>query len=151
MAYRSDFYKPENIIGYTGNIKVNPTVYFRTGQKPGIQEYGHITQAHDMGKRLTKTGQVLTEGANVGREEVRSSTTYEMKAAADGALEEWDNGQCIHPSRNAFISAANLDHRAKFLLSCAIARYTEKKQWGDYSAVQQVQIARYGYLKNSKI
>jgi hypothetical protein len=41
-AYRPDFYTPENIIGYTGKLHEDPTVYFRNGR-----EYGHITQQHD--------------------------------------------------------------------------------------------------------
>ncbi len=133
MTYRADFYIEQNIIGYTGNIEDHPTVYFKTGPAHGPNEYGHITQAHQI-------------GPNIGREEVRRSAHYEMRAGANGNLEEWDAGRLIHPSRNPFISIANLDHRAKYLLSCAIPSFKEKKQWGDYTQVQQDQILDHGRL-----
>jgi len=58
MGYRDDFYKPENIVGYTGRLGVNPTVYFASAD-----EVGRITQDHPHAK-------------NVGRNKVRKSATY---------------------------------------------------------------------------
>ncbi len=129
MSYRGDFYTPENIIGYTGNVNNNPTVYFQNGTS-----FGHITQAHDL-------------GPNVGREEVRQAQDYEIRNV-NGKTQEWAGGRCIHPSRNAFISVANIDAASKYLLSTAISKFTEKKQWGDYTDVQQDQMLRYGRLIN---
>jgi hypothetical protein len=123
VSYRADFYIPENIIGYTGEIDNNPTVYFMTGPAHGPNEYGHITQGHQI-------------GPNEGREAVRRSTQYEIRVGAGGNLEEWDGGQCIHPSRNAFISVTGLDAKSKYLLSCAIARFTEEKRVGRFTEQQ---------------
>lgn len=129
MSYRGDFYIPENIIGYTGNINNNPTVYFQNGTS-----FGHITQAHDL-------------APNVGREEVRQAQDYEIRNI-HGRAQEWAGGRCIHPSRNRFISVAALTSAHKFLLSTAISNYTEKKQWGDYTTVQHNQIIAHGRLIN---
>jgi len=41
VAYESNFYKAQNIIGYTGTIGAFPTVYFMDNE-----HYGHITQKH---------------------------------------------------------------------------------------------------------
>lgn len=115
MAYRSDFYIPENIIGYTGIIDQNPTVYFMTGPPQGPNEYGHITQGHQI-------------GPNEGRETVYRSAMYQIRVGPGGVLEEWDGGQLMHRSRNALIPVAGLDAKSKYLLSCAISRFTEEKQ-----------------------
>jgi hypothetical protein len=58
VAYAADFYIPENIIGYTGVLNKNPTVYFLSAS-----HYGHITQVHDQWR-------------NVGRETIRPSSRY---------------------------------------------------------------------------
>ena len=77
MGYRHDFYREENIIGYTGELLKNPTVYFADagGINPRLQqvgnkqqvlvEFGHITQAHNM-------------PSNVGRERVREAFSYSI-------------------------------------------------------------------------
>ena len=131
MPYRADFYIPENIIGYTGQIDNNPTVYFMEGPAHGPNEYGHITQAHRI-------------GPNEGRETVRSSAQYEMRAGAAGNLEEWDAGRRIHSSRSRFIPVAGLNAKSKYLLSCAIARFSEKKRIDLFSEQQQDEIFDHG-------
>jgi hypothetical protein len=118
MSYRGDFYIPQNIIGYTGNINNNPTVYFQNGTS-----YGHITQAHDIRQ-------------NVGREEVCQAQDYQI-INVNGRAEEWAGGRCIHPSRNAFISVAGLGSVAKCILSLAISNHKEMKQWGELTERQQ--------------
>lgn len=50
--YAPDFYVPDNIIGYTGVLQKNPTVYFMSKT-----HYGHITQVHE-------------DWQNVGREAI---------------------------------------------------------------------------------
>lgn len=134
MNYRADFYIPENIIGYTGKIDDNPTVYFRTGPPQGPNEYGHITQAHQI-------------GPNEGREKVIRSTKYEIRVGANGNLEEWDGGRCIHPSRNPFVPIAGLDAQAKYLLGCSIARFTIQKKVGRFSEKQIDQIYDHGSVQ----
>jgi len=118
MSYRGDFYIPQNIIGYTGNISNNPTVYFQNGTS-----YGHITQVHDIRQ-------------NVGREEVRQAQDYAIRNV-NGTAQEWAGGHCFHNSRNAFISEADLGSVAKCILSLAIANHKEKKQWSDLNDRQQ--------------
>lgn len=60
MAYAADFYIPENIIGYTGVLHKNPTVYFLSAT-----HYGHITQVHD-------------DWRNVGRETIMTNDAYQF-------------------------------------------------------------------------
>ena len=131
MTYRADFYIPENIIGYTGQIDNNPTVYFMTGPAHGPNEYGHITQAHQV-------------GPNEGREGVRRSAHYELRAGADGNLEEWDAGRCIHRSRNPFMPVAGLAHKSRYLLGCAIDRFPLKKRIDRFTEQQIDQLIDYG-------
>jgi len=57
-GFRKDFYKMENIIGWSGDIAHCPSVYFRAGHS-----YGRITQLHEY--RI-----------NLGREVVNTSEHY---------------------------------------------------------------------------
>lgn len=83
VAYAADFYIPENIIGYTGVLSKNPTVYFLSRS-----HYGHITQVHDNWK-------------NVGREPIRSNEKYWFGNTGDShCLTEGD-------------TAAGLSHRSR--------------------------------------
>ena len=66
MGYRDDFYTKDNIVGYTGDIANNPTVYFMT-EKDGIKTYGRITLNYPKDKK------------NEGRELVRSRKDYTRK------------------------------------------------------------------------
>jgi hypothetical protein len=131
MSYRSDFYRPENIIGYTGRIDDNPTVYFITGPAHGPNEYGHITQAHAV-------------GPNEGREGVRHSAQYQIRAGATGNLEEWDGGRCIHESRSRFVAVGGLNAKSRYLLSCSIARFSEKKRINRFSEQQIDELIDHG-------
>lgn len=87
MAYAPEFYIPENVIGYTGVLNRNPTVYFLSAT-----HYGHITQVHD-------------EWLNVGRETVRSNALYTFGNVGDGnCLVEKDRGAAMsHHSRSPMI------------------------------------------------
>jgi hypothetical protein len=87
MAYAPEFYIPENIIGYTGVLHKNPTVYFLSAT-----HYGHITQVHD-------------DWTNVGREKIRSNTRYFFgNVLTDKRLLERDSGaNWKHPSRSPMI------------------------------------------------
>ncbi len=116
-AYRCDFYQAENIIGYTGNLGNNPTVYFHKDD-----EYGHITQAHG-------------DASNVGREEVANldaGCRYSIENVDGQAREmcQLPNGESLvlHPSRGTFVAAdrGNIDMMA--LLFASVWRHTELKQ-----------------------
>ena len=118
MAYRGDFYIPQYIIGYTGNINNNPTVYFQNGTR-----YGHITQFHEIRQKI-------------GREEVLNAQDYKIENV-NGRAEESVGGFCFHRSRNAFMSATGLGSVALLKLSLAIENHKELKQWGDLTDRQQ--------------
>lgn len=119
MGYRDDFYIPENIKGYTGDLYNNPTVYFENGT-----EYGRITQEHD-------------EPDNVGRNKVRSDPTHTIvnelyigdnpKMRGRTVANEYCNGKIIHVSRNYYISVAPHDRVLRPILAQAITRFTEIK------------------------
>ena len=64
--YGNELYKPENIVAYTGDIDKNPSVYFQINHDNGDITYGHITQDHK-------------NKFNIGKEEVRTSDSYEFK------------------------------------------------------------------------
>ncbi len=87
MAYAPEFYIPENIIGYTGVLNKNPTVYFLSKT-----HYGHITQVHD-------------EWRNVGRETIRPNARYAFGNVGDNnSLVESDPGAPMsHHSRSPMI------------------------------------------------
>ena len=87
MAYAPEFYIPDNIIGYTGVLNKNPTVYFLS-----TTHYGHITQVHD-------------EWRNVGRETIRPNAKYAFGNVGDNSsLVESDPGAPMsHHSRSPMI------------------------------------------------
>jgi len=104
--YEDGFYKRSNIIGYTGDINVNPTVYFKNGNK-----FGRITQDH-------------TNKSNIGRNEVRIAGDYRITNTHNGKAQEFYNGGVRHNSRNPFKPAGWLE---KFKLAKAIQRFPNKK------------------------
>ena len=104
--YEDGFYKRSNIIGYTGDINVNPTVYFKNGNK-----FGRITQYHN-----NKT--------NIGRNQVRIAADYKISNGPSGKAQEFYNGGVRHNSRNPFKTAGWLE---KFKLAKAIQRFPNKK------------------------
>ena len=83
--YEPNFYTPENIIGYTGVLQKNPTVYFLSKT-----HYGHITQVHD-------------EWTNVGREVIYPHATYDF-GNQQNRLKELDSARPMqHTSRSPMI------------------------------------------------
>ena len=58
MAFKDDFYTKENIIGFTGDLHNNPTVYFKTDD-----HVGRITQEH-------------FREINIGRHDLYSTNGY---------------------------------------------------------------------------
>ena len=98
MGYRDDFYMVQNIIGYTGDLKSFPTVYFLTAT-----EYGHITQKHDIPQ-------------NVGRMEVASAVGYWIGNEMVGStlkLVEKMNGKIMHESRSTLTKVDTFDPSQK--------------------------------------
>lgn len=89
MSYRDDFYTKENIIGYTGLLSNNPTVYFKRGD-----EFGRITQYHK-------------DKDNIGRNVVREYSDYKITNNVNGKAEEFYDKTVNHTSRNRFIKVFN--------------------------------------------
>jgi hypothetical protein len=153
MGYRDDFYIKDNILGYTGNVNKDPTVYFAdaggtaprlakvNGRDQVLVSFGHITQWHEVTN-------------NIGRGPVMESTSYSIYNNAKGAAEECiygprecdrlfgkdmakeleqygeegvtkDGHYIFHPSRNLFIpvNSGTLDTLVK-----AITKFTELKE-----------------------
>jgi hypothetical protein len=108
VAYAADFYIPDNIIGYTGVLSKNPTVYFLSAT-----HYGHITQVHDVWE-------------NVGREEIRSNASYEFGNMKDtSSLVERDSANnMIHESRSPIVLVGSVLPPE---LTHAIMVHSEKK------------------------
>ncbi|MGB0949264.1 MAG: hypothetical protein ACPGU0_04070, partial [Marinirhabdus sp.] len=84
----------ENIIGYTGDIHDNPTVFFKKGNK-----FGRITQDHQ-------------HEDNIGRNRVKSHSDHSIENR-DGRAHEYYNGQERYNSHHQFIAvdqhSADLD------------------------------------------
>jgi hypothetical protein len=81
--YEPNFYIPENIVGYTGVLNKNPTVYFLSKT-----HYGHITQVHD-------------DWTNVGRELVCPNASYGFGNYDGERLFEMDTARGMqHTSRS---------------------------------------------------
>lgn len=114
MGYRDDFYKKENIIGHTGTIGENETVYFKKDE-----EFGHITQDHDF----------IT---NIGRETVDSADDYKIENNKAGKAEEYANGEVLHKSRNAFVP---IEEDERDTLAEAIARHQNEKAYPNYTVL----------------
>lgn len=86
MTYRDDFYTPQNLIGYTGDINSPQTVsvYFESNT-----EFGHITQVHPEPHNVGRTrvwNKLLFE---VGRGEC---TLYQYERGNQWVLFEDDDG-----------------------------------------------------------
>jgi hypothetical protein len=142
MSYRSDFYIPENIIGYTGHVDRNPTVYFRNLL---TQEFGHITQNWND----DFFGMVLSP--NVGRETVHVDPTYTIVNTGGHCVET--GATYRHTSRTpiTFLVAGGAGLSVvRFKLSTAIAKFTEEKSWDHISAGEKDQLLDYGRIKRSE-
>lgn len=86
MPYEAGFYIAKNIVGYTGDLKNNPTVYFHNRK---TNQFGRITQDHD-------------HADNIGRARVRIAADYSLRNNRSGTAEEFYNGSVKHTSRNKF-------------------------------------------------
>jgi hypothetical protein len=115
MGYRDDFYDARYIMGYTGQLHKDPTVYFLTQN-----ERGRITQKHKHNK-------------NVGREKVRGTAGYTFANELFNGrrkLVEYVNGRDVHTSRNALVQVPVDDQTSsdtRALLAQAITRFPDEK------------------------
>lgn len=117
MGYRDDFYIPQNIIGWTGDLSDAPTVYFRRVMHGDLFEFGRITQAH-------------VYQNNVGRGRVRNSCGYQIENEHylnKMRAVERVHGVLDHFSRNIFLPLVMAPTGMEGFLHGAITRFTEKK------------------------
>ncbi len=110
MGYRDDFYISGNIIGYTGAIGSDPTVYFLRGK-----EFGRITQDHP-------------NRDNIGRNIVRTHGDYSItNDVTTGHAVEFYNTKIRHRSRNPFMPIEKVKFMDQVELVKAIARFPNAK------------------------
>ncbi len=120
MGYRDDFYITDNIIGYTGNAMLHPTVYFKHQCFSG-----HITQKHrnpeNIGRSIvlcandyyiTNYSKTITDQAILDR--------LTPKIIENGYMFEFYHGRVRHRSRGIFTSIQDLDTTLKSQLFIAI-------------------------------
>ncbi|MEO0912673.1 MAG: hypothetical protein AAFY59_06765 [Pseudomonadota bacterium] len=135
MGYRDDFYCPQNIIGWTGDLYGEPTVYFRRVLRGDLVEFGRITQAHQRQN-------------NVGRGRVRNSCGYQIdneQYANKLRAVERVHGHVDHFSRDIFLPLIMVPTGAEGFLHAAITRFTEKKTiHDDRIAALRENIAHHG-------
>ena len=127
MGYYDDFYQPGNILGYTGILTENPSVYFL--QDLGhTQVFGRITQAHE-------------DSDNVGRSLVRRAANYKWtyknshgvhyeSAFVTDVWSDRDGWVAVnafwdHESRSPFHRA---EYKELFTLMVAILTYPDLKK-----------------------
>lgn len=120
MAYRDDFYCVANIIGYTGALHRDPTVYFRHGE-----EYGRITQEHGYSQNVGRS-EVVADGDYF----IRNSLIHGRHACTEGTF-DGDAEVILHVSRHAFHPVAGETMRE--VLAQAIWRYPDEKYISHYS------------------
>ena len=99
MGYMDKLYKPENIIGYTGDLQNNPTVYFLTPStnvngQPKTKLVGKVNQILFLNGHIT---QAHGEATNIGREKVIESWSYSIMNAES----KHDNTGLIKPGKKA--------------------------------------------------
>ena len=141
MGYRDDFYKKENILGYTGDLAdIKYTVYFADagglnpktvevdGKQQVLVQFGRITQEHP-------------HKDNIGRGEVHECYSYsifnengqakecvygrsELKKIGMRQKGGEDEHLSFHTSRNSFepVNGGNLE-----ILASAITRFQKAK------------------------
>jgi hypothetical protein len=112
MGYRDDFYVVKNMVGYTGSVNDNPTVYFQSDD-----ECGRITQHHQ-------------KEDNIGRSAVRDTAGYALgNESINGVMVAVErlNGERVHTSRNAFVSVQETSSGDRALLAQSIWKFTELK------------------------
>lgn len=112
MGYHDELYNVAYMIGYTGTVHLNPTVYFQRKYR-----YGHITQAHDI-------------KANIGRERVGENPEYvienKIKNGKATCIERIGDKK-FHTSRNEFIPIAKCSNLQKAVLGQSVLNFTEQK------------------------
>ncbi|GAA4277180.1 hypothetical protein [Aquimarina mytili] len=105
MIYNPELYKKENIIGWTGDIQNNPTVYFMDDSTGDVKKInaGHITQSHSF------SGNVGREKAITGKYSIEN--TGPKNEQGENVSQEVLDGNVIHQSRSPFKPVQNEEQR----------------------------------------
>lgn len=145
MAFEAEFYIPENIIGYTGDIDQKPTVYFKRIEGNGTITFGHITQNWfdgEFGK---------SNSPNVGREVLRNADDYTIENINGSMLEQAPSIGFRHQSRSMIVLLDPATKaKTRYKLGLAIANFTCQKHWERLTADERTQFvngAKYLYSK----
>ncbi len=128
LEYESDFYKPENIVAYTGDLTNNPTVYFKQIMEDGNIKFGHITQTHERDK------------INIGREMVESDPTYTLENETidnEYISVERVNKEIIHPSRGPHTKVGPNDNLIRDELAQSITKHKGCKKMYTRDYIQE--------------
>lgn len=106
MAYYPDFYHPNNIIGYTGDLNNKPTVYFM--RKTGV------------GYRFGRIIQKSKNPARIGRSVVREFPVYRIENRGGRVCESYDG--IVRKGRRRIKMGRELDMRSINTLAQAIRK-----------------------------
>lgn len=122
-AYRADFYARENIVGYTGQLYSQPTVYFRCGE-----EFGRITQQHE---NPLEVGREEVLALPDGFDYVIENQLHDGKLVGVETLVHPDRGVVpVHTSREKFIDCRRLKIDVFATLAQAIRLFPGIKSYG---------------------
>ena len=107
MGYMDSLYRPEHILGYTGDINNNPTVYF-FAPSPGKNGLPKTTRVNNSQKVLFLSGHITqahSDANNVGRDQVIESWSYSLMNAgsqhdSSGLIKQGQTAlqEVFHPS-----------------------------------------------------
>lgn len=122
-AYRPDLYTFENIIGHTGSLHNNPTVYFRN-RRTG--DFGFITQAHDFVWNVGREP-VFRETADK-RYVIENRNVNGMLRAVEMLVDRNGVEDVIHKSRNRFIDCRRANTHQLAILASSIYRFHAVKR-----------------------
>lgn len=112
MGYRDDLYSKDNIIGYSGKLESFPTVYFVNGQ-----EYGHITQKHDVSQNVGRNAVGKDPEYFIGNEMVNG----QMKLVEKSGDDIW------HESRSTLTRVEDMDAQGIAILAQVIWKCPDEK------------------------
>ncbi|WP_378188134.1 hypothetical protein ACE939_06790 [Aquimarina sp. W85] len=125
------FYKKSNIIGYTGDIDNNPTVYFLKTDSQGSHIFGHITQAHEVEDNVGRSNVFISDEYKLENRWVKlhenKYTFTEAKSLNSSYVNvETIGNDILHVSRHKF-KVANTDIKLNKLAQ-AITKYPNLKK-----------------------
>jgi len=138
-GYRDDFYVPENIIGYTGKLGENPTIYFEK-REDGKVTFGRITQQHgnpkNVGREMIRmrsesdydaknTYAAEIDGKNVTRKDYSEKNKGNLKVIEMNTYQNLKNGEIVQFNR---VYAEFYDNDLSHLSRSVFTKVTDKNK-----------------------